>query len=208
MSRTVPVPTTPDQETAMPETSTAAPLLTVTWDTVIGSRPTGYSESDTGYVEYEPVNLGDAVTQALASQLMAQVQGDAAKIRRDALEELRQEIRNVRVEVTREEIREIVREALAGDITPTDPFGYKTGEPTTLRALLRKDVEAYLKEPTPNRGSYERQGGFRELLKEEVDKALSKELRDTIREARKDVAARVKDKAAEIIGAVVQAETR
>jgi hypothetical protein len=201
------VPTSTDQGASMPETAPAVPLLTVGWDTVIGSRQVGYDD-ETG-PEDEPIFLGQLVVDALASQLLGQVQAEADRIRRDALAEVRAEVHRVRAEVAREEITAIVRETLSGEVIPTDPFGYRTGEPTNLRALIVKDVQDYLREPAPrDRYSSGREGGFRLLLKAEVDEALAKELADTIRAARKDVAARVKDRAAEIIGSVVERETR
>ena len=185
------------------------PLLTVTWDTVIGSRMTDSGTYDCP-PDYEPVSLGGEVISALADRLYHQVQADADRIRRSALERLAEEVEQMRTAAVTEEVTRIVRETLASEIQQTDNYGRPRGEPKVLIDLIREDVQAYLDERVPRQGygDRERPGGFRSLLKHEVDEALTKELRETIRAARADVAAKVKDRAAEIVGSVVKADIR
>lgn len=175
----------------MNETPTTAPILTVTWDTVIGSRctdPGGYDEPPA----YEPVSLGEAVVSEIASQLIEEVRRD---IRSEVLQAVKPTIQA--------EIVEIVREALKSDIRRINQWGEAQGELTTLRDLLADDVKAYLAEPARRDRYDERKGGFRELLRAEVDEAMRKELREEITAARATVAQQVKERAGQLFGEAV-----
>lgn len=184
------------------ETPAAAPVLTVTWDTVIGARHTGY-DPDTG-PEVEPFALGDAVVEALARQLRDEVQRSMRSDLADVLRDVRDEVRTA----AREEAGVMVRDALAGEITPTNVWGEKKGETKTLRDLIREDVQAFLAEPLVARDGFgpdrTRKGGFRELVQAEVQEALRKELRETIQAARTQVAQVVRDNAAQLLGDAVK----
>lgn len=188
-----------------------APILTVTWDTVIGTRAVGEQEHDTGYQDYEDISLGDAVVNALASQLQATVRRDAEQIRQQALRDLRNNIDKVVTQVAREEIQAIVREVLAGEIRQTNEWGETRGESASLRTLMVKLAKEYLTEPTVNQYGNRadaHKGGLRELLRTEVDEALTKELRAAVAEGRALVAEKVRDRAAELFGDVVKQATR
>lgn len=185
----------------MPDATPAtAPVLTVTWDTVIGARHTGY-DPDSG-PEVEPVRLGEMVVDSIANTLLDEIRRD---IRAEVLKVLTPAIQN--------EVRGIVREQLDGTVRKTNRWGDPEGDPQSLRDLFAAEVKAYLSEsPRENRSGYSdhgaRPGGFRELIKREIDDAMTKELRGAIREARTAVSVKVRDRAAEILADVVKAETR
>lgn len=179
----------------------AAPILTVTWDTVIGSRNVGWDPA-TG-PESEPVALGDLVVNGLVDRLTAEIKSDAEPYR-GAVSVAREAI----AAAAKDEATALVREALSGRIQRTDNWGDPQGEPTTLRDLIRGEIQAFLGEKPPRPGYNDTPGPFRQLLKVEVQDALAKELREEIRAARAQVAAAVRERAAEILGDVVKRETR
>lgn len=194
----------------MTEQPQTTPILTVTWDTVIGARPVGEREHDTGYQDYEEISLGDAVVNALAAQLGARVDKDADEIRREARRRMADEVSRIRVEVIREEITAAVRRQLAKPIQKTNTWGEPQGETTTLNDLILAEVNAFLSEK-PARPGYsdrERPGGLVVLLREEVGKALAAELKAEIEKARAAVRAEVAKKAGELFGDVVKQATR
>lgn len=173
-----------------------APILTVTWDTVIGARPLSggsYEEPP----EYEPVNLGDAVVAQIVERLIGEVRKD---IRKTVLAAVQSAIEA--------EVSAVVREVLTGEIRRTNRWGEKQGDPTTLRDMLADDVANYLNEPAKNWRSDERKGGFRALLRDTVDETLSRELRTEVEHAKAAVRAQVAAKAAEVFGDVVKQATR
>ncbi|MEV1294476.1 hypothetical protein [Pseudonocardia sp. NPDC049635] len=190
------------------DTPTAAPVLTVTWDTIIGARHVGH-DPDTG-PEVEPFALGDAVTEALARQLRDEMERSMRSDLTDVLRDIRDEVRTA----AREQAQAMVREALTGEVRRTNHWGEPVdgGETRTLRDLIQDDVKAFLSEPDHSRDRFprdqERKGGFRELLREEVHDALRKELRESIQAAREQVAQVVRDNAAQLIGDAVKGETR
>lgn len=181
----------------MTDQPTTEPILTVTWDTVIGQVPNRDRYDEDGPA-YEPVSLGDAVVDAIVHRLIGEIRND---IRKSVLAAV--------TPVVQAEIGSVVREALAAGIRKTNTWGEPQGETQTLRELLAAQVNEYLSEvPRENRNGYSgagpRPGGFRELVSREIDDAMSKDLRQTIVEARADVAKKVRTKAAEMIGSIVE----
>lgn len=168
-----------------------APILTVTWDTAIGTRHVG---GDYHEPEFEPVSLGEMVVTEIVRQLIDEVRRD-----------IRDEVRKAVLPTIQAEVAQVVREALTGEIQRTNRWGETEGEPTTLRDLIADDVKAYLAEPAKKWHSDERKNGFRELLREQVDEVMKRELTDEVKKARAAVAKQVADKAAQLFGDVVKA---
>jgi hypothetical protein len=180
----------------MAEQPQTAPILTVTWDTVIGARPLSggsYEEPP----EYEPVNLGDAVVAQIVERLIGEIRKD---IRKTVLAAVQPAVEA--------EVGAIVRETLTGQIRRRNRWGEVEGDPTTLRDMLADDVANYLNEPAKHWSSDERKGGFRQLLRAVVDETLSRELRKEVETAKAAVRAQVAAKAAEVFGDVVKQATR
>lgn len=181
------------------------PILTVTWDTVIGARP---GHSDPGDVPtYDPVSLGDAVVEEIAARLTKEIKRDSREGRYLSAV---QEARAAAVEAVKTEAAAVVREALAEGVQLTDTWGQPQGPRVSLRDLILDEVRKYLAEkpPRPGYGDRERPGGFAELLRTAVTDGLRKELADEIKAARAEVAAKVRERAAEILGDVVKAQVR
>lgn len=193
----------------MTEQPQTAPILAVTWDTVIGHR-VGEQEEETGYRDYEEVSLGEAVTAALAAQLSMRVDREADEIRHEARRRMAEHVAQVRTEVIREQVAAMVRDQLAKPIRKTNTWGESVGEETTLTDLIAKEVKDYLSETAPRRGysDREREGGLLQLLRAAVTDAMQKELRGEIEKARAAVREQVAARAAELFGDVVKQASR
>lgn len=173
------------------------PLLTITWDSVIGTERLGYNH-DTDEVDEIPLTLGASVADLIARRLIDGMRSDVRKAVLDSV-----------TETIQAEVRDIVRGQLDGTVRQTNQWGEPQGEPQTLRTLLGKQVQEYLNEkPRDNRqgysAGYAKPGGFRELVEGEVDAALTKELRGVIAQARKDVVGKVQGKATALIAEAIK----
>lgn len=172
------------------------PILTITWDTVIGSRlvdPGSYDEPPA----YEPVDLGGAVVETIAARLIDEIRKDIHTAVQAAV-----------APTIQAETSAIVRETLSGEIRRTNRWGEPEGAATTLRDMLADDVAAYLREPMRRARYDERKGGFRELLREQVDEVMREELSAEIQKARAAVREQVAAKAAQLFGDVVKEARR
>lgn len=187
----------------MSENTQTTPILTVTWDTVIGARHVGY-DPDSG-PEVEPVSLGEMVVAGIVERLVADMKRDATDYR-DAVREAREAAR----EAVTNEAGALVKKALTEGVQRTNTWGEAQGEKVTLRDLILDEIRKYLDEkpPRPGYSERERPGGFAELLRHEVTAGMQKELAEEIKAARAQVAAKVRERAAELIGDVVKAQTR
>ena len=185
-------------------------ILTVTWDTVIGARHVASGDYDEPPA-YEPVSLGEAVTEALAAQLASRIDAERDQILRDARRDLHEQVARIRTEVIREQVTELVREQMAKPLRKTNSWGEPIGkETTTLTDLIATEVKTYLSETAPRRGysEREREGGLMQLLRTAVADAMQKELKAEIDRAKERVRSEVAGKAAELFGDVVKAATR
>lgn len=180
--------------TSTDPTPATAPVLTITWDSVIGTEQLGYNP-ETGEVDEIPLTLGASVADIIARRL---IDGMRSDVRTAVLQAV--------TDTIQAEVLNIVREQLATPLRKTNRWGEPEGQTQTLRELLAEDVKSYLTEKVPDRHSYNdvRRGGFRELLKHEVDDALTKDLRDVITEARKQVVGQVQKKAAALIAEAIK----
>lgn len=183
-----------------------APILTVTWDTVIGSRMTDSGSYDEPPA-YEPVNLGELVVAGLVDRLAGDIKRDADSGRYHSAVT---EARGAATEAIKAEATSMVRDALTGTFQPMNQWGEKNGQPTTLRDLVMTEVQKFLDEKPPRNGynDRERPGGLRELLRHEVAELMRKELKAEIDKAKALVRNEVAAKAAELFGDVVKSATR
>lgn len=145
------------------------------------------------------------------STLAAHIAGLAAerllhREEREALIDLRRRYSAIADDEIRAHLRPLIREALEHVATPTDAFGnQRPGEAKTLHEVV---VEMARKELTQKRGD-----SFRgrtattlveDFVKAEVEDVLGRELKEVVREAKVDVIAAVREKAAEVIAETIE----
>lgn len=137
----------------------------------------------------EPIGQKDfrrEVVQAAATQL-------GLEIRKDAMTEARARVG----EIVEDEIRGIVREAMAGPIQQRTPWGETKGTPQTILEMVRTNLEAFLSgtggghDPYGNR----KPANLRQLIEEVTREVLSKDLRQDVAEAKKEINKAIQDRA-------------
>jgi hypothetical protein len=107
----------------------------------------------------------------------------------EARTEVMNEVRSKIGDVVTEEIRDVVREAMAGPIQQRTPWGESKGTPQTILEMVRTSLEAFLAgtggghDPYGNR----KPANLRQLIEEVTREVLSKELRQDIAEAKKEI---------------------
>ena len=113
---------------------------------------------------------------------------------------LRQRVERIRDEEIREQIKPIIAEAVSKPFATTNYYGEPTGQTTTLREVITAKVKDYL-----NNSSYgNRENNVQKIVREEVHRAMSAELREAIKSEREKVVAAVRAQAAELIADAVR----
>lgn len=108
-------------------------------------------------------------------------------------------IDEVRTEEIRARVVPMVEAALAGPVQRTDTWGAPNGAPTTIPELVAGQVSEYLTRPLPGRRSDDRRTSLQTFIADEVEKAVTGELRAALDEAKATVRQAVVAQAAEVI---------
>ncbi|MFC7450518.1 hypothetical protein [Rhodococcus daqingensis] len=159
--------------------------LTIGLDTIVSTEHE--YDRDGGYQGQREVTLLEAVAERIARQLTkdAREQIDYAGVRRrvdDAITEM------VSVKLADFTEREIV---------PTDSYGNPKGPARTIAEEIVTAAAGWCNQPS---GEYGR-GGTRlqKIIREEIDRQFTKELKGAIDEAKATVTAKVRDHAAQLL---------
>lgn len=152
--------------------------------------------------EGEPIGPGSVeglIVDLAARELMSQAVGKDRDTWRDVL----RRVNTIRDDIIAEQIRPQVEEALEASITRTNTYGEPTGKTTTLREVIVDEAKKWLTKTgddfSSSRGPRRGETNVQHLIRQEVDKALTTELRAAVQEAQGDVLETVKPKAAEVL---------
>lgn len=139
----------------------------------------------------EPMTIADAVVEKLFRNLVA----DRAEINRA--------IGAIRTEVIRERVTAEVEAALSQPFQPVNQYGEKTGKETTLREEIARIAQDAVR--LDKRNSFSREDTAAEkVIRDEVNRALDKELKETVAAEKAKVVAAVRAKAADLIAQAVK----
>lgn len=116
---------------------------------------------------------------------------------------VRERVNQVRDEVIVERITPLIDDALAAAVQPTNRFGEPSGEPTTLRSVIVQEATAWLTKPTGDSFTRSAKTNVAKLIADEVDRALGRELKTALDQAKADVTAAVKAKGAEVLAQTI-----
>lgn len=118
------------------------------------------------------------VVQAAAAQLIGEYRND-----------IKAEVRAEIGDVVTGEIREIVRKAMEGPIQQRTPWGESKGEPQTILEMVRTHLAAFLSGTTAESDRYgnRKPANLRQLIEEVTREVLSKELREDVAAAKKEI---------------------
>lgn len=156
----------------------------------------------------DPIDLRkvmrDAVVQEAAKVL-------AVGYGPDELHDMREEVRRVRSELIRKRLAEQIDAALSDPIQRTTLWGEPQGEPTSVRELIREELQRLLS-AKPNRtgsyGSNNDPGNLAEMLKDATRDILGNELREEIKQARLQVGTDIRDRALRAAVAAIAPEVK
>lgn len=171
--------------------STAVPLITIGLDYPTGSA----SYDEDGEYLGATGTLKDDIVAAAARQLVKELRADLVRETGDA----------VKAEIVGQ-AQAAVTAALNEPFTRQSMWGGTTGAEITIRDLIGEQVHEWMTKAS-RRDSYDK-SPFDKLLAEQVDKALTKELRPVIEAARNKVVTAVQGNAAALIADAVKAGLR
>jgi hypothetical protein len=145
----------------------------------------------------ERVEAGRTLGDVIAEQVTARLTKDTA------WPDLRARYTEFRDEEIRKAIGPLIQAAIAKPIQQTNAYGSPVGESTTLTELIVKEATAFL---TRSADNYNRGGEtvLQKWVREQVEKALVKELAEVMAAEKAKVVAAVRGKAAELIADAVR----
>lgn len=141
----------------------------------------------------DPVDVRTAMRQAVIEAAATKL---VAGFDHEELHEMRSEVRTMRNQLVRERLAEEVAAAFAEPVQRTSQWGEKRGEPTTIRELIRLELEAFLNGTQTNRrhDSYDKTpNNLAELIGQVANETIRGELGTTVMETRKVVAKRLQE---------------
>lgn len=158
--------------------------------TPVGTRPEYDSDGD--YSGEVPKTLADLVAEKLAARLTKD----------DQYPRLRELVDRIRTEEIQAAIKPAIEAAIAKPIRKTNSWGESTGQETTLTELVVSEVRNVLEK----RDSYDRAAPtfVQKIIRDEVTRALSQELKEAIAAEKTKVVAAVRAQAAELIAESVR----
>lgn len=135
------------------------------------------------------------IVDLAARELMSQAVGKD----RDSWRDVLRRVNGIRDDIIAELVRPQVEEALEASITRTNSYGEPTGKTTTLREVIVDQAKQWLTKPGNSFGRRDNDTNVQYLIKQEVDRALTTELKAAVQDARSEVTEAVKAKAAEVL---------
>lgn len=164
-------------------------------DTIVGTDMEYDVDGDISHST--PVTLGQMVARLVADNITQQISREA---RSEYLKPVRDRLDALADQLVEEKLREV----MAREIVPTDPYGNAKGEPQTLAELIAKRAEAWLKAPETRDGYGSQRTNFQKLIDTEVGRAWQTEVTKAITEAKAQVQARISKQAADVFAEVIQ----
>lgn len=137
---------------------------------------------------------GDRTYTSLRSQI---VKSATARVIKDLGTTIAEEVRAT----ISAQVKDIVTDALQRGFPKTSVYGEPTGQTTSIAEAIREEVKGYI----GGRGAgYDRRDPMQELLRAEVDSALSSTLRKEINAAREEVLTKVRANATAVFTEVIE----
>ena len=146
----------------------------------------------------EDQSIAEAVLERCAGQVLREVGREA--IYRTHLER----VEEIRDDLIVERLTPLIDEALTKSVQKTDAFGEPKGDPTTLREVILKRATDFLKQPRNSRIGQDRQTDVQAFIDEAVSRTVTKELRQALEDARKEVVNAVRAEGAEVIAETIR----
>lgn len=133
-------------------------------------------------------SLQDLIIDAASDKLL----GSNYELRRDLREDIARSYRDK----INERVAALIEEAFAAPIQKTTRWGETQGEETTVKEIIREQIEAYLKNGAPSRPGYSTDKvSLTALIQNEVVQILGKEMKEHIAKVKGEIKLEVQKKA-------------
>jgi len=157
-------------------------------NTVIGQHYDGDREAQV------PLTLADAIVEAAAWSLTGNTDWPDVTTR----------VRQIRDAEIRSRVVAEIETAVTKQVQRTDSYGQAVGAPTTLREEIARVANDAVKVHSRSSGLSHNPTPLQEIIRTEVDKALTAELKTVVEDEKAKVVAAVRAKAAELIASAVK----
>lgn len=167
--------------------------LTVTIDPG-AELPSRYLGSDEDGPHYGSMTLYDAIAETAAAKLLKLVE-------KDLRESLGERITAKVDELVEAEVPALFREALDGELTVTNDWGEKKAS-GTLREIIVKQMQGQL--TVGNRNSYGSRTVLSEVIREEIDHTLKRDLGAAVAGAKADLVKKLQVEAGAVMADTIK----
>lgn len=156
----------------------------------------------------EDQTIDEAIVEAAAHQILTQRTRRGDEDRPSTLEmRIMRRVREVQDDEIRAQVRPLVAEALVKGVRKTNSFGDPIGEPQMLRDLIIEEAQT-LWNKTADPRSRSRETVLQKAIREEVEGAFTRELKEVIAEGKSEVLEAVKTQAAEVLAEAIERSAR
>lgn len=141
---------------------------------------------------FEPMTLLDAVVERCADLVLSKIHDGNEQ--RTRLQQLVEERLLARAEeLLEEQLPKIINEALSGEFTVTSEFGHERWKGSLREALAAHAGKQLAVNARGNRGMLGNETVLEKVIKDEIDYALSTELREAVKGAKGELVKRLRE---------------
>lgn len=163
----------------MPEHSPEATItLSLNLDSPVGRQFNGYD------ADGDPVTKDMTIYDLIIQKAVEQLTNPA---RAEIMEEVRTNLRDL----VQAEVVSLVRQQMTKPIAPTNRWGEKLGEPTTLAEMIHGEFKKWMETPAGDRYDRSQQPSLKDLLAHEVRNQVNAEMREQLKLATSMIKERV-----------------
>lgn len=147
-----------------------------------------------------PITLEDLVVEGAVRALVHESTLGTAPLS----DSLKRRVKEIRDEEIRDALLPMIQEALTGPLEITNTFGEGRGGTTTLREeILKTSKELFAVKSVREDLRRENATPVQKIIREEISRALDKELKEALAEAKAEVISAVREKGAEVLARTI-----
>lgn len=171
--------------------------ISLTLDTVVGTRPGRWSGNPDDEPEYEPITLLDTVIEALVNRLYA----DAKRSTERAVRAVENQVADILKDLVGEKVEELFRSERM--FTPTSRYGEPKGEPQTLMEVVTEAAKSWPTASKDDGWGGRKKPNLQGLMEEALQNGFERELKPIIDQAKAQVKAAVQQQASQVLAKTI-----